>query len=63
MSDGSASTSRRGEKTAPLGTWVRPEVKKDVEEEANQQGLTVAEYLRQLVHRHARNRRAETATA
>lgn len=50
MPNGSANTSRRGEKTACVGTWVRPEVKRDVEQVAEQQGLSISEYLRQLVH-------------
>ena len=50
MPNGSGSTSRRGEKTACVGTWVRPEVKRDVKAAAERQGVTIAEYLRQLVH-------------
>jgi len=50
MPNGSGSTSRRGEKTACVGTWVRPEVKRDVKAAAERQGVTIAEYLRRLVH-------------
>ncbi len=61
MPDGSGSTSRRGEKTACVGTWVRPEVKRDVKAAAERQGVTIAEYLRQLVHE--TTRRGEKAAA
>ena len=61
MPNGSGSTSRRGEKTACVGTWVRPEVKRDVKAAAERQGITIAEYLRQVVHE--TTRQDELATA
>lgn len=49
MSDGSATSQQRGEKEAYLSTWVRPEVKQKTRQRAEQEGVTVAEYLRRLV--------------
>ena len=43
--DGS-DTSQRREKSECLGTRVRPEVKDQTEARAEEQGVTVAEYLR-----------------
>jgi hypothetical protein len=50
MPDGSATTSRRGEKTACVGTWLRPKVKRRVEQEAKERGQSVSQYLRELLH-------------
>lgn len=49
MSEGSTTTSRAGEKTAYLSTWVRPRVKRHLRSQADEEGVTVAELLRQLV--------------
>jgi predicted HicB family RNase H-like nuclease len=54
MPNGSADTSRRGEKTACVGTWLRPEVKRRVEREASQHGQSVSQYLRELLHEKTR---------
>lgn len=54
MPDGSANASRRGEKTAPVGTWLRPEVKRQVERKAKMRGQSVSEYLRELLHERTR---------
>lgn len=48
MSSRSARSQQRGEKSAYLSTWVRPEVKDEVRQRADEQGETVAEYLRRL---------------
>ena len=48
MSEGSTTTSRAGEKTAYLSTWVRPQVKRHLEGRADEEGVTVAELLRKL---------------
>ncbi len=50
MADGSDTTSRRGEKTACVGTWLRPKVKRRVEQEAKERGQSVSQYLRELLH-------------
>lgn len=59
--DGSEGTSRRREKSAILGTRVRPEVKERTEAKAEAEGVTVAEYLRRLVQEN--NRRDSAAAA
>lgn len=54
MPNSSADTSRRGEKTACVGTWVRPKVKESVKKEASQRGQSVSKYLRELLHEKTR---------
>jgi len=49
MSSRSDRSQQRGEKKAYLSTWVQPETKKTVQERAQRQGESVAQYLRRLV--------------
>ena len=49
MSSRSDRSQQRGEKSAYLSTWVRPETKKTVRERALREGESVSQYLRQLV--------------
>ena len=49
MSSRSDRSQQRGEKNAYLSTWVQPKTKKTVQERAQRQGESVAQYLRRLV--------------
>jgi hypothetical protein len=49
MSSRSDRSQQRGEKNAYLSTWVQPETKETVREQAQRQGESVAQYLRRLV--------------